>query len=532
MSDHNTSHLLLVEDEAIIALEESRRLERFDYQVSVAHSGTKAVAKATESDDIDLVLMDIDLGRGMDGRQAAEEILAVRQIPIVFLTSHAEQEMVARVRNITRYGYVLKSSGDFVLRSSIEMAFELSAANRRLGESQDRYRSLFEDSPVAVWEEDLSEVRRRMDEMVAAGVRDLQGHLRRHPELLRELTEAIRVTDVNQRAVEVYEASHKEELLSGVTSVLAEESFASMADEFVAVAERKSSLTIEKVHLTRAGRKLTVQINWSVPPGHRERYDRVIVSITDITELRQSQAYLSATLDSIADGVIVTDEAGRVRRMNPRAVSLTGWDAAEVEGRPIDTCFSIIDSRSRARVANPVEHVLATGELVELGNHIALVARDGTERQIADAASPIRSNGGPILGAVLVFRDVSESYAVREALRKSEAQLARAQRIAGLGSWEFDLDANRVHGSAEAHRVYGLPEGELTIEMAQRIPLPEYRPMLDAALRDLIRKDCAYDVEFKIRRASDGAIRDIHSLAEYNPETRTVTGILRDVTEE
>jgi PAS domain S-box len=117
--------ILLVEDEALIALAEAEAIKRWGYDIICAYSGEEALQKALGDLDLRLILMDINLGRGMDGTEAAQRILAIREIPIVFLTSHSEQEMVQKVRGITRYGYVIKNSGDFVLQSSIEMALLL-----------------------------------------------------------------------------------------------------------------------------------------------------------------------------------------------------------------------------------------------------------------------------------------------------------------------------------------------------------------------------------------------------------------------
>lgn len=521
-----------MEDEAIIALDEARRLERFGYEVVVAHAGEKAVARALADPPVDLVLMDIDLGAGMDGREAAREILRHRSIPIVFLTSHAEEDVVARVRDITRYGYVLKNAGDFVLKSSLDMAFELFQAHERLEQSEARYRGLFEQAPIAIWEEDFSAVKERLDELEGGKIGDVRSYLRERPELVDELIAAIRILDVNETSLRMYGAASKAELMSGVANRFPGEAAAQMLEEFVALREGRSSLSLEQLHVTREGAHMPVQVDWFVPPEHRVRYDRVVVSITDISELRRSEANLSVTLDSIADGVIVTDPAGGVVRMNPAAEALAGWSREQARGRGLDECFPIVDSRTRQSVANPVRRVLETGETVELGNHTALLRPDGTERQIADAASPIREGEGPILGAVLVFRDVTERYARREALRRRERQLARAQEISGVGSWEFDLDTGTASGSVQAHRIYGLAPGTLTIETAQSVPLPQYRDLLNRALRDLIERGRPYDLEFRIRRVSDGAIRTVHSVAESHAERRVVTGMIRDVTDE
>ncbi len=137
-ADHR--HLLLVEDEALIALAEKRTLEKHGFTVTTANTREKAVETATADSGVDLILMDIDLGEGMDGTEAAERILETHDLPIVFLTGHSEKEYVDRVKKITSYGYVLKSSGEFVLVESINMALELFDARRREEEKERQLR--------------------------------------------------------------------------------------------------------------------------------------------------------------------------------------------------------------------------------------------------------------------------------------------------------------------------------------------------------------------------------------------------------
>lgn len=137
MSFNNQKTILLVEDEVLLALDGKISLEKYGYSVITANNGEKAVSLALNNEKINIILMDIDLGRGIDGTQAARQILTKRNIPIVFLTSHIEKEYVDMVKEITRYGYVVKNSGDFVLQSSIEMAFQLFEANMKVVESEE-----------------------------------------------------------------------------------------------------------------------------------------------------------------------------------------------------------------------------------------------------------------------------------------------------------------------------------------------------------------------------------------------------------
>jgi PAS domain S-box-containing protein len=143
--------------------------------------------------------------------------------------------------------------------------------------------------------------------------------------------------------------------------------------------------------------------------------------------LRANEQNLATTFDSIGDAVIATDGTGRVTRMNRVAEDLTGWPLAEAAGRPLPEIFVIVNEMTRHIVTNPVEIVLKTGTIVGLANHTVLIARDGTERPIADSGAPIFDRDGvTITGVVLVFRDVTAEYAAEKALRISEEKFSRA----------------------------------------------------------------------------------------------------------
>lgn len=148
MSNGIAKTIMVVEDEAIISLIITKTVKRFGYNVISVNTGEKSIETVKSAEEIDLILMDIELGSGIDGTVAAQRILEMREIPIIFHTSHSEREMVEKVKGITRYGYVVKSSGDFVLQSSIEMAFELVEANRKVKENEKHFYELFDLAPL------------------------------------------------------------------------------------------------------------------------------------------------------------------------------------------------------------------------------------------------------------------------------------------------------------------------------------------------------------------------------------------------
>jgi PAS domain S-box-containing protein len=145
------NRILLVEDEALIAVHTAKLLRDRGYSVVHLLSGEAAVERmAAGPDDFDLILMDINLGKGMDGTDATREILKLKEIPVVFLSSHSERDIVEKTDKIGSYGYVVKNSGITILDASIKMAFRLFEAHGALALSEDKFFKAFNLSPDAI----------------------------------------------------------------------------------------------------------------------------------------------------------------------------------------------------------------------------------------------------------------------------------------------------------------------------------------------------------------------------------------------
>ncbi len=137
MNDENKKTILLVEDEVIIAMAEKMDLERYGYNVFTANTGAEAIKVFKDNQDIDLILMDINLGEGIDGTETAVLLLKERKIPVVFLSNHMEVDIVEKTEKITSYGYVVKNSGITVIDASIKMALKLFDAHQNDKGSSD-----------------------------------------------------------------------------------------------------------------------------------------------------------------------------------------------------------------------------------------------------------------------------------------------------------------------------------------------------------------------------------------------------------
>ena len=181
-------------------------------------------------------------------------------------------------------------------------------------------------------------------------------------------------------------------------------------------------------------------------------------------ELRSNEALLASTLRSIGDGVIACDSAGNIISVNVAAEFLTGWRNEEACGRPISDIFRIVHSESRRGAEIPVGRVLRENRNVGLAEHTVLIARDGSERHIADSCAPIHNADGEVVGAVLVFRDVTEEYARQRELMEERNRIENILTITKSGIDIVDSQFNLRYVDAGWQKVYGPPRGRKCYE--------------------------------------------------------------------
>jgi len=135
------------------------------------------------------------------------------------------------------------------------------------------------------------------------------------------------------------------------------------------------------------------------------------------------QALLSTTLKSIGDAVITTDSNGLITFLNPVAEKLTGWSLSEAVGKPLLKVFNIINESTGKKPPNPVKKILEKGLVIELANHTVLISRNGQKIPIDDSGAPIKDEYGNILGAVLVFRDITEQRKAKKDMEYEKSLL-------------------------------------------------------------------------------------------------------------
>ena len=253
------------------------------------------------------------------------------------------------------------------------------------------------------------------------------------------------------------------------------------------------------------------------------------------TELQRSEAHSSRILQSIGDGVIVTDPDGRITRLNPVAEKLTGWTLTEAAGAPLVDVFAIHNEHSRKVVENPAEEVRRRGTIVGLANHTMLRRRDGTETHIEDSAAPIVDETGALTGVVLVFRSVDERKQAERDLRTADERLQIALTTAQLGAWELDLSTMEMTSSTSCKANFGRSSGEaFTYADLLASIHPDDLDVMQSAVRHSIEQREVYRAEYRTFWP-DGSLHYIVASGRtlYDEADRPVrmVGVTLDVTE-
>jgi PAS domain S-box-containing protein len=255
------------------------------------------------------------------------------------------------------------------------------------------------------------------------------------------------------------------------------------------------------------------------------------------SRIRRSEEWLATTLTSIGDGVIATDARGAVRFLNPVAAALTGWSQQDARGRPLDEVFRIVSESDRTPAENPVTRVLREGHVVSLANHTLLVRRDGTDCPIEDSGAPIRGEDGQIVGVVMVFKDASQTRAAQRALQASEERLRLALEGAQLGALDHDRGTGQTVWNERLYAITGYPLHTPVTDAMLHLGTPDEEwQQVEDALRRANRERLPFQLEHRIVRVNDGAVRWVSSNGRYlyDNEGRgnRFLGVVRDITEE
>lgn len=261
----------------------------------------------------------------------------------------------------------------------------------------------------------------------------------------------------------------------------------------------------------------------------------------DVTERKKAEqtlweveAFNQAIITNSPIGISVRSRTGDLLSANQAWKRIWGLQEEEYQAMLLEKSKKLeFDARdaSLEQYQDQVRQVYEQGGILDLPDLKVRIFRPGIAEWVSQYYYAIKDDKGQVVRVVTLTEDISARKQAETEILKSRAFLERIQEVAHMGSWEVDLKTRQVTASDEARRIYGVETEELDLSFVQAIVLDEYRPVLDTALSALIKGEAEYNVEFRIQRRSDGAIRDIHSVAEFNPNDNTVIGSIQDITE-
>ncbi|MEI7833165.1 MAG: PAS domain S-box protein [bacterium] len=384
--------ILIVEDEAIIAADLANKLERLEYTVCGSAASAEDALALVAMCGPELVLMDIHLAGEMDGIDAADRIRLEYGIPVIYLTAHSDRATLDRAKVTEPFGYILKPFEQLELQTHIEMALYKSLAERKLRESEERWRVTIGSIGDAVIASDIAGLVTYMNPVAVALTGWQEAEAQGQP--------VLRVLD----------------MINELTRLPAEDLVARVLRE-----NRAVELANHTALVTRDGREVPIEDSAAPITDAAGKVTGVIIVFHDVTEKRRAEearAQLATIVTSSSDAIIGKTSEGIVTSWNRAAEQLFGYTAEEMIGQSI---IRLLPRSHHGELEANLQRV-ARGEVVE-SHDCVRINKDGQRVDVSVTISPIKDSAGNIVGAASIKRDITARKQAEEELRKINCTL-------------------------------------------------------------------------------------------------------------
>ena len=413
-------------------------------------------------------------------------------------------------------------------------------ADDRLRRSEERYRTLFDESPVSMWEEDFSGIRRHLDRLRALGVTGYDAHFIAHPEELDDCIAAVKVVDVNRATLALYGADNRSQLLAGLDRIIGADGRDVFRRSIVALAGGARTWRDEGLNYTLGNQPIRLALHWSVAPGSERTWSRVLVSAVDMTgrardedALRESEARFERVFHSTpALSAISRRSDGTIVDVNDVFLRELGFTRGEVVGRTWAELGVWLSPDGLAELQALVDRQGAVH-----GQTIRLRRRAGGPFEGLLSVVPLRVDGEDcLLGqAIDVTARRRDEAAAREGQRRLAGVLSDLPGMAYQCCVDPEWTMLSVSDGCRALTGYEPSDlvGNRVVSYGSLI-LEDDREMVLAAIREAIERGQPFRLAYRIRHASGGTrwVWEQGRVAESLLDQATVLeGLIFDITD-
>jgi len=295
-----------------------------------------------------------------------------------------------------------------------------------LKESESRYRTLFEDAPVALWEQDASEITARINELKKQGVKDFRAYFEQHPEAAFEMLATIKIIDVNKAVLKLYGASSKEEFIRNLTTTFTKEGLDAAKEFLISYAERgEVKFEAEFPSRTFKGDIIQVSVISFIPPGYEETRSKIFIATVDITErkkaeeaLKESEARFRKVFEDGPLGMAITGFDYRFIKVNARLSQMLGYTEEELTKLTFPEITHPEDVEKDISAAKK----LVRGEVSSYQTEKRYIKKDGEPFWVSLTVSVVRDEKGKPIYNLTMVEDIEDR-------KRAEARLERAKEL-------------------------------------------------------------------------------------------------------
>jgi PAS domain S-box-containing protein len=315
---------------------------------------------------------------------------------------------------------------DFGRAFTFHDATEQKRTEEMLRENEVRYRTLFKNSPISLWEEDCSEVKRLLDGL-RPSVPDFREYLESHPEVVVECMKLVRVVDVNDETLRMLKAETRESLMHGLQTVRTDEMPAAFRHGLLSLLEGETRCIVETTHRALTGEPLDVSVSLQVAPGYEETWAKVFVSVQNITERKQAHEILRRANLVLENSPVILF---RWRAAPGWPVELVSDNIRQLGYEPEDLLSGevpfadLIHPEDLERVAAEVRD-FTEGGVGRFQQMYRVVTRDGRVRWVDDRTFVEHDGEGRVTHYQGIVMDITERRRNEEELRQKNEEMER-----------------------------------------------------------------------------------------------------------